>query len=155
MLLIIARVIGTATISSLFPVKFNGSALINGGRVIGAFISPGDSSLSSAVPPSRIRFTFVILHLRAFTVDSLNPRCICSTYITNARQLFMLDLSSSYTFRFTSCYQEERNIICTISFSRISAFEGSSSRVPRRPFKSDTHDRENIQIRGGVGVKTA
>lgn len=131
----------------LFPVKFNGSVLIN------VFLSA--LSFRPAVLP------FLHWHLlRKFVLRSLSFITDISqseTHLLHLRNkctliiyLCSFDFSSSCTFRFTLCVPE-RNIICTISFTNLS-LRGKTSRVLRRPFKSD--DKENIQTRGGIGVKT-
>lgn len=97
MLLIIARVIGTATISSLFLGKVQWFGSYQRRSCYRRFyILPGDSSLSSA---AHLLHGFV-LHSLSFTVDSQSEMHTSSTYITNSCQLFMLDFSSSLYISF-------------------------------------------------------
>lgn len=75
------------------------------------YISPGDFFLRCRLP-SRIRFTFVILHRRLSIRDA---QIRSSTYITNSRQLFMLDFSFSLYISFhITCYHAHQEEISSV-----------------------------------------
>lgn len=79
-------------ISSLFPVKFNGSFLINGSRIIGAFISPDDSSFPPSTSASFAN-SFCIRYPLPVYVDYQSETHRLHLSNKNARQLFMLGIS--------------------------------------------------------------